>query len=76
MIVLDTNVVSKATKPKLCPAVRGWLNNQAAGTLYLSSVTLPELLFGIAAFPTARRKEMLAQTIGGLCGGGAMPCLQ
>jgi predicted nucleic acid-binding protein len=48
MIVLDTNVVSEAMKPEPHPSVRAWLNDQAAETLYLSSVTLAELLFGIA----------------------------
>jgi predicted nucleic acid-binding protein len=38
MIVLDTNVVSEAMKPQPHPAVRAWLNDQAAETLYLSSV--------------------------------------
>ena len=51
MIVLDTNVISEAMKPLPHPAVRAWLNDQAAETLYLSSVTLAELLFGIAALP-------------------------
>ena len=49
MIVLDTNVVSEAMKPEPHPAVHAWLNDQAAETLYLSSVTLAELLFGIGA---------------------------
>ena len=68
MIVLDTNLVSEAMKPEPHPAVRAWLNNQAAETLYLSSVTLAELLFGIAALPTGKRKDMLAQTLDGLMG--------
>jgi len=66
MIVLDTNVVSEAMKPEPDPAVRAWLNEQAAETLYLSSVTLAELLFGIASLPVGRRKEMLAQALDGL----------
>jgi predicted nucleic acid-binding protein len=66
MIVLDTNVISEAMKPEPHPAVRAWLNNQVAETLYLSSVTLAELLFGIAALPTGKRKDMLAQTLDGL----------
>ena len=45
MIILDTNVVSEAMKPEPNPVVRAWLNDQAAETLYLSSVTLAELLF-------------------------------
>ncbi len=68
MIILDTNVVSEAMKPEPHPAVRAWLNNQAAETLYLSSVTLAELLFGIAALPAGKRKDMLAQTLDGLMG--------
>ena len=68
MIVLDTNVVSEAMKPEPHPTVLAWLNNQAAETLYLSSVTLAELLFGIAALPTGKRKEMLSQALEGLMG--------
>ena len=66
MIVLDTNVVSEAMKPEPHPAVRAWLNDQAAETLYLSSVSLAELLFGIAALPAGRRKDRLAQALDGL----------
>lgn len=66
MIVLDTNVVSEAMKPEPHPAVMAWLNAQAAPTLYLSSVTLAELLFGIAALPAGRRKDLLSQALEGL----------
>ena len=68
MIVLDTHIVSEAMKPKPYPAVRAWLNDQAAETLYLSTVTLAELLFGIAALPAGKRKDMLAQALDGLMG--------
>ena len=66
MIVLDTNVVSEAMKPDAHPAVRAWLNDQAAETLYLSSVTLAELLFGIAALPAGQRRDMLGKALDGL----------
>jgi hypothetical protein len=68
MIVLDTNVVSEAMKPEPHPAVRAWLNDQAAETLYLSSVTLAELLFGIRALPAGKRKDMLGRALDGLIG--------
>jgi len=68
MIVLDTNVISEAMKPEPQPAVRAWLNDQAAETLYLTSVTLAELLFGIAALSAGKRKNMLEQTLDGLMG--------
>ena len=66
MIVLDTNVISEVMKAQPNPAVRVWLDEQAAETLYLSSVTLAELLFGIGVLPTGRRKEALIQTLDGL----------
>lgn len=68
MIVLDTNVVSEAMKPEPHPAVRAWLNDQAAETLYLSSITLAELLFGIGTLPAGRRKDRLAEALDGLLG--------
>jgi hypothetical protein len=66
MIVLDTNVVSEAMKPEPNLAVRSWLNEQAAETLYLSSVTLAELLFGIGTLPDGRRKKALAEMLDGV----------
>ena len=66
MIVLDTNVVSEAMKPEPDPAVRAWLNEQSAETLYLSSVTLAELLFGIAALPNGKRKDLMSKALDGL----------
>lgn len=66
MIVLDTNVVSEAMKPSANPAVSAWLNEQVAETLYLSSVTLAELLYGIGAVPAGRRKNALTGTLDSL----------
>ena len=66
MIVLDTNVVSEAMKPEPHSAVRAWLNGQAIETLYLSSVTVAEMLFGIGALPAGKRKDMLAQALDGV----------
>ena len=66
MIVLDTNVVSEAMKPEPHPGVRHWLDAQAAETLYLSSVSVAELLFGIGALPAGRRRGMLAAMLDGI----------
>ena len=66
MIVLDTNVVSEAMKPEPDAAVRAWLNDQAAETLYLSTVTVAELLFGIGSLPAGKRKNMLSRALDGL----------
>ena len=66
MILLDTNVVSEAMKPVPDDAVRGWLDEQAAETLYLSSVTIAELMFGIGALPKGNRKDKLASALDGV----------
>lgn len=66
MIVLDTNVVSEAMKPEPDAAVLDWLNDQAAETLYISSVTLAVLLFGVGSLPAGRRSEALTQALSGL----------
>ncbi|PDT43923.1 VapC toxin family PIN domain ribonuclease [Sinorhizobium fredii] len=66
MIVLDTNVVSEAMKPFPNPVVHSWLNEQVAETLYLSSVTLAELMFGIGTLPDGRRKKALSETLDGV----------
>ena len=68
MIVLDTNVISEAMKPAANPAVRAWLNEQVAETLYLTSVTLAEMLFGIAVLPAGRRRNSLTRTLDDLLG--------
>ena len=54
MSEIRTNVVSEAMKPEPQPAVRAWLDCQVAETLYLSSVTVAELLFEIAAIAVSR----------------------
>ena len=66
MIILDTNVISDAMKPEPTSIVRDWLDEQAAETLYLSSVTVAELLFGIGALPEGQRKKKLATLLDGL----------
>lgn len=66
MIVLDTNVISEAMRAAPHPGVQSWLDEQAAETLFVSSVTLAELLFGIGMLPDGRRNAALTHTLDGL----------
>ena len=66
MILLDTNVVSEVMKPEPYPAVRNWLDEQAAETLYISTVTIAELMFGISALPKGKRKDKLTAALDGV----------
>ena len=66
MIILDTNIISETMKPEPNEKVLTWLDGQAAETLYLTSITLAELLFGVAAMPNGKRKNRLIAAIDGL----------
>jgi len=66
MILLDTNVLSDAMRPEPNPAVRGWLDAQAAETLFLSSVTVAEILFGVGVLPAGKRKDNLTALFDGM----------
>jgi predicted nucleic acid-binding protein len=68
MIILDTNVVSESMKPEPNLAVRKWLNEQPAESLYLTTVTLAELMFGIGVLPGGRRKKALGKMLEGILG--------
>ena len=63
MILLDTNVVSEAMRPKPDRNVLEWLDAQAAETLFLSAVSLAELLLGIQSLPTGKRRRALAAAL-------------
>jgi toxin FitB len=63
VIILDTNVVSEPMKPTGAPVVRYWLDEQIAETLYLTSISLSELLLGVELLPGGRRKAGLAAAL-------------
>ena len=63
MIILDTNVVSEPLKPTPSKAVLDWLDRQAPETLYLTAVSLAELLAGIEELPQGRRRLELEQAV-------------
>ncbi len=66
MILLDTNVISEAMRPEPQRSVRDWLDAQAAETLFISTVTIAELLFGIGALPDGKRKDHLTAAVDGV----------
>ena len=63
MIVLDTNVVSEPLKSTSDPAVTAWLDQQILETLFLTTISLAELRYGVAALPDGRRKKTLGKAI-------------
>lgn len=59
MIVLDTNVLSELMRPEPHPAVFAWVAAQPRASIYTTSINRAEVLYGIAALPSGRRKKAL-----------------
>ncbi len=53
-------MISEPLRPKPDRDVLVWLDAQAAETLYLSTVSLAELLLGIESLPAGKRRKALA----------------
>ena len=61
MIILDTNVVSEfMTSPPADP-VLNWLNAQDTTLLYLSTITIAEIGFGLSVMPAGKRRRLLSE---------------
>jgi predicted nucleic acid-binding protein len=58
MIALDTSVISELWKIGPDPRVLAWVDAQTVETLYLSSITVAELRFGLAAMPPGKRRGL------------------
>ena len=56
---MDTNVVSELRKTNPHPAVKAWSDAQAPHRLYLSTVTLAEIRYGIERQKDAVLHEQL-----------------
>jgi predicted nucleic acid-binding protein len=63
MILLDTNIISEALKTVGDEKVLAWMDAQMIETLYLSTISLAELRFCIAALPEGKRRDILNSTL-------------
>lgn len=59
MILLDTNVLSELMRAKPDPAVVAWIDAQPAQDLLICSITVAEILYGIARMPEGKRRRAL-----------------
>jgi len=59
MILLDTNVLSELMRAKPDPKVLAWVDAQPASRLMICSITVAEILYGIARMPDGKRKRGL-----------------
>ena len=59
MIVLDTNVLSEVLRPAPEPRVVDWLKDQPRTSLFTTTVTRGEILYGIRLLPAGKRRDGL-----------------
>ena len=63
MIVLDTNVLSEALRPQPSSQVLRWLASQEPVAVYITTITLAEVLYGIEVLPAGKRRSRLAAAV-------------
>lgn len=63
MIILDTNVLSEMLAPIPSPVVEHWLAAQSPASVFTTTVTKAEILYGIGILPEGKRKQALATAV-------------
>lgn len=61
MTILDTNVISELMKIVPSPAVLAWTGTHAPEDLFISTISMAEILFGIELLPKSKRRDGLLQ---------------
>jgi predicted nucleic acid-binding protein len=61
MIIVDTNVVAELMKASPAEVVVSWMNDQEASTLFLTTITLGEIGYGLEILPQGRRRLHLEE---------------
>jgi toxin FitB len=60
MVILDTNVISEAMQPSPSQAVLDWFSTKPEnGQLFLTTITVAEILYGIELLPKGKRRAKL-----------------
>jgi predicted nucleic acid-binding protein len=59
LLILDTNVVFEFMRDHPNPAVIAWLDRQDRASVWMTSISVMELNFGIESLPPGRRKSVL-----------------
>ena len=56
MIIVDTNVLSELMRYKPDPSVADWIQAQPTASLFTTTITQAEILFGIRLMPSGKRR--------------------
>jgi toxin FitB len=60
LLILDTNILAALMLARPDPIIIDWLNDAPAESLWITTVTVFEVRFGIAALPVGRKRERLS----------------
>lgn len=63
MIVLDTNVLSELLRATADPAVVRWTARQPVDSLFTTTVTQAEMLYGVQLLPAGLRRQQLEEAV-------------
>ncbi|MCK9398179.1 MAG: type II toxin-antitoxin system VapC family toxin [Methylobacter sp.] len=59
MIVLDTNIISEVMRPHPSESVVAWLNRQPGTNLFITSISLAEIGYGLRVLADGQRRRNL-----------------
>jgi len=59
MIILDTNVLSELMKPKPDTSVVCWIGKYPVTSLFITTLTQAEILYGLEILPAGKRRTAL-----------------
>lgn len=59
MIILDTNIISELMKNSPSLNVMRWLDRQDITCLFITTITIAEISYGIGVLPEGKRKVLL-----------------
>lgn len=63
--LLDTNILSNATKPEPSASLIAWLAEQADEDLFIASLTVAEIWYGILEKPAGKKRRELESWFSG-----------
>lgn len=64
MILLDTNIISELMRPKPEEKVLTWLNEQESRDLFVSTISIAEISYGLHVLPEGHRRNVLKNAFG------------
>lgn len=59
MILVDTNVISELMRPTPSSAVISWIDEQETINLFISTITIAEITYGIRVMPKGKKREKI-----------------